>query len=67
MDRFQKELHDCSKLAHDAKQKDDREFWQQAAQRWKSLLEHYEERPAFEREQPPRQVTRFNRRHRLID
>ncbi len=47
MDRFEKELDNCFKLAHDPKDKEDREFWQQAPQRWKSLLEHYEEqRPA---------------------
>ncbi len=49
MDRFEKELDNCFKLAHDPKDKEDREFWQQAAQRWKSLLEHYEEqRPPWD-------------------
>ncbi len=38
MDRFQKELDDCSRLAQDAKHGDGREFWQEAAERWKALL-----------------------------
>lgn len=45
MDRFEKELHACSRLVRDAKHEDDREFWQQAAQRWKALLEDYREPP----------------------
>ncbi len=69
MERFEKELHDCSKLAHDARHKDDREFWQQAARRWKALLEHYNEPPASEERHEPerRRSARFNRRHGLFD
>ncbi len=38
-------MHDCSLLAHDARDDDDRAFWERAAQGWKALLERYETPP----------------------
>ncbi len=60
MDRFQKELNDCSKLAQDAKRADDREFWQQAAERWKALLDG--DKPPIANALELKRVARFNRR-----
>jgi hypothetical protein len=62
MDRLLKELHDCSKLAHDARNRDDRMFWERQAQRWKALIQEFE-KPAIADEQKTTRPTRFQRRY----
>ncbi len=46
MDRLRKELHDCSKRADDARNREDRAYWERQAQRWRALIEEFE-KPAI--------------------
>ncbi len=63
-DRFQKELDECCRFAKQARHADDREFWQTAAKRWKTLIELYErpDKPDKSDDRVTRRMTRFSRR-----
>ncbi len=59
MDRFQKELNNCLQLAQHAKHEDDRDFWENAAKRWKAIIK--DEKPVIANARERRRLARFNR------
>ncbi len=59
MDRLRRELDNCSRLAKEAKGREDREFWQHAAERCKKLLDHYDQPSDSRRDE----VTRLPTKH----
>ncbi len=60
-DRLRKELDECCRFAKQARHAHDREFWQTAAKRWKTLIEQYE-RPDKSDDRVTRRMSRFSRR-----
>jgi hypothetical protein len=54
---FRGRIDECHALARRASRKDDRQFWEAAAQRWQRVLDQYT-RPAAPRAVPERVRTR---------